>query len=39
MSLPVTEKIHNTVLSIPLDPTMSNLEVKKVIDALNEFTV
>lgn len=39
MSLPVTEKIHNTVLSIPLDPTMSNLEVEKVIDALNEFAV
>lgn len=39
IDLPTTESLHNTVLSIPLDPTMSNLDVVKVIDALNEFSV
>lgn len=38
-SLPVTEKLHDIVLSIPLDPTMSNLDVEKVIKALNEFSL
>lgn len=39
INLPITENLHNVVLSIPLDPTMSNLDVEKVIDALNEFSV
>lgn len=35
--LPVTEEIHQQVLSIPMDPTMSNDSVAKVIDAINGF--
>jgi dTDP-4-amino-4,6-dideoxygalactose transaminase len=37
MQLPLTEKIHQQVLSIPLDPTMSDATVKQVIAAINEF--
>lgn len=35
--LPVTEEIHNKVLSLPLDPTMTNEQVRKVINVVNEF--
>ena len=37
LSLPVTEAIHNEVLSLPLDPTMTVDEVEKVIQAINGF--
>ena len=37
MKLPLTEQIHQQVLSIPLDPTMSDEAVKQVIAAMNEF--
>lgn len=37
--LPITEKIHNTVLSIPLDPTMSDSDANSVINAINSFTL
>lgn len=37
MHLPLTEQIHQQVLSIPLDPTMSDDMVKQVIAAMNEF--
>jgi len=32
---PITEEIHQTVLSLPMDPTMSDDEVQTVIDACN----
>ena len=35
--LPLTESIHRQVLSIPLDPTMSDEAVKQVIKAINGF--
>lgn len=35
MVLPVTEKIHNEVISLPMDPTMSDDDVQAVIDAVN----
>ncbi|ATP10361.1 aminotransferase [Aeromonas salmonicida] len=35
--LPLTEKIHRQVLSLPMDPTMSDEAVTKVIDAVNGF--
>lgn len=38
ISLPVTEKIHQQVLSLPLDPTMSEETVARVIAAVNGFT-
>ncbi|ELL9332090.1 DegT/DnrJ/EryC1/StrS family aminotransferase [Vibrio fluvialis] len=35
--LPLTEMIHKQVVSLPLDPTMSNEDVTKVIDVVNGF--
>ncbi|CDT25087.1 DegT/DnrJ/EryC1/StrS family aminotransferase [Vibrio coralliirubri] len=37
LPLPLTEKIHEEVVSIPMDPTLSINDVKKVILALNKF--
>ena len=37
--LPLTEQIHQQVLSLPMDPTMSDEAVAKVIDAVNGFSV
>jgi|SRR5471030_1355627 len=39
ISLPVTEHIHRHVLSIPLDPTMSEKDIEKVIKVLNDYNV
>nr|AXL04832.1 dTDP-6-deoxy-D-xylo-hex-3-ulose aminase [Aeromonas hydrophila] len=36
-SLPFTENLHLEVLSLPLDPTMSNENIKHVINAVNGF--
>lgn len=35
--LPITEKIHNEIISIPIGPTMSDEDVKKVIEVINNF--
>lgn len=37
--LPITEKIHNEVLSLPMDPTLSANELKKVVDVVNGFSI
>jgi dTDP-4-amino-4,6-dideoxygalactose transaminase len=37
LQLPITEKIHNQVLSIPISPIMTDNEVLTVIKALNSF--
>jgi dTDP-4-amino-4,6-dideoxygalactose transaminase len=37
MSFPITEKIHQEALSLPISPVMSNEEVKFVVDTLNRF--
>lgn len=37
LSLPLTEKIHRQVMSLPIDPTMSDSDVAKVIHAVNGF--
>lgn len=39
LSLPITEKIHNEVLSIPIGPTMTNEKISKVIEACNSFAI
>ncbi len=36
-SFPITEEIHNSVLSLPISPVFTDLEVEKVVDALNKF--
>jgi dTDP-4-amino-4,6-dideoxygalactose transaminase len=38
LSFPITEKIHQEVISIPIGPTMENIEVDKVIKAINSFS-
>ncbi len=38
MDLPITEKIHKEVLSIPISPVMTEEEVTKVIETLNSFS-
>ena len=37
LSFPVTEKIHAEVLSLPISPVMTEDEVQKVIDVLNNY--
>jgi dTDP-4-amino-4,6-dideoxygalactose transaminase len=36
-SYPITEAIHNEVLSLPINPVVTDEEVMRVIDALNKF--
>lgn len=38
LSLPLTEKIHKEVISLPLDPSVTLAEVKAVADRINNFT-
>jgi len=38
ITLPVTENIHRQVLSLPMDPTMTDAEIGYVIQAINGFT-
>lgn len=37
MSFPITEKIHDTVVSLPMDPLMTDQEINQVIEAVNTF--
>jgi len=37
LSLPITEKIHNEVLSLPISPVLSDDEVNKIIVAINKW--
>lgn len=37
LSLPITEKIHREVISLPISPVMTDEEVKKVVEAVNAF--
>ncbi|EOG5375796.1 DegT/DnrJ/EryC1/StrS family aminotransferase [Cronobacter turicensis] len=39
LSLPVTERLHEEVLSLPMDPTMSEKDIEQIIKAVNEFAV
>jgi dTDP-4-amino-4,6-dideoxygalactose transaminase len=36
LSFPVTEKIHNEVLSLPMSPVLENDEIENIIDLLNK---
>jgi len=38
-SLPVTENIHNEILSLPIEQSMTNDEVETVINAINSFEI
>ncbi|HHY0348093.1 DegT/DnrJ/EryC1/StrS family aminotransferase [Vibrio cholerae] len=39
IDLPITEKIHSQVISLPMGPTMSNEQVKLVVDAVNNYVM
>lgn len=38
LSLPITEKIHDEVLSLPISPVMTEIEINKVVSVLNNFS-
>ena len=38
LSLPITEQIHNEVLSLPISPVMTNDDILKVINTVNDFS-
>lgn len=37
LSLPITEEIHKTIISIPMSPVLTKEEVDKVIDVINKY--
>ena len=37
LSYPITEEIHETILSLPISPVMTDEEVKKVIEVINKY--
>lgn len=37
LSLPITEKVHQTVLSLPISPVLSDDDVTRIVGAINEF--
>jgi dTDP-4-amino-4,6-dideoxygalactose transaminase len=37
LSFPITEKIHNEVVSLPISPVMTDSEVRKIVKLVNEF--
>ena len=37
MQFPVTEKIHNEILSIPISPVLVDAEIEKIVRSLNEY--
>ena len=38
LSFPITEQIHNEILSLPMSPVLTNDEVSQVIEAINKWT-
>ncbi|MBZ4042534.1 DegT/DnrJ/EryC1/StrS family aminotransferase [Flavobacterium hibisci] len=36
-SFPITEKIHNEVLSLPMSPVLTNIEVSFIVEILNQY--
>lgn len=37
LSLPVSEKLHNEVLSLPISPVMTNVQIEKVVEVINRY--
>lgn len=37
LSLPITEKIHDTIISLPISPVMTDAEVDEVIEAVSDY--
>ncbi len=39
LKLPITEKIHNEVVSLPLHSALSHYDIEKIVDAVNSFSI
>jgi len=39
LSFPITEKIHSEILSLPISPVMTQEEVEKVVEVINNFGI
>ncbi|MBR1871014.1 MAG: DegT/DnrJ/EryC1/StrS family aminotransferase [Kiritimatiellae bacterium] len=37
LRFPITERMHNEIISIPISPVMEDMEVEKVVEAMNAF--
>ncbi|MGN0014153.1 MAG: DegT/DnrJ/EryC1/StrS family aminotransferase [Candidatus Gastranaerophilaceae bacterium] len=37
LNLPITEEIHNTILSLPISPVLTDEEVQKVVEVINAY--
>ncbi|MCB0461786.1 MAG: DegT/DnrJ/EryC1/StrS family aminotransferase [Flavobacteriaceae bacterium] len=37
LNLPITEAIHNTVISIPISPVMPQTEIEKIVELINAY--
>ena len=37
LSYPITEEIHNTIISLPISPVMTDDEVKRVVEVVNAY--
>lgn len=37
LSFPITEEIHRTIISLPISPKMTDVEVKQVVEVVNTF--
>ncbi|WP_299556122.1 DegT/DnrJ/EryC1/StrS family aminotransferase [Seonamhaeicola sp.] len=36
--LPITETIHNNIVSLPLSPVMTSLEIERIVEVVNDFS-
>ncbi len=39
LSFPITEKIHNEILSLPMNPVLKQSEIQKIVNVINLFTL
>ena len=37
LSLPITEEIHKTIISIPISPVMTEKEIQRIMEVINEY--
>ena len=39
LTFPITEQIHNEVLSLPISPVLTDEEIKTIVEAINNFEI
>ncbi len=37
LSYPISEEIHNTIISLPISPVMTDYEIEKIVEVANEY--